>query len=339
MTTLEDSQPSASPGPAVSTPARRPGSIRRTTTHDSTRPGGLDGQVHHVARGRDLVTGLDGRTAVVDEAGLELVVNSSLQGRILSIAVEPAIEGIEGLVGASAFAGFRRSIGELAPGERGSGSVRSQLLDDLPTAIMLSGRVLRAAGLGLGVPMKPGKPSNVDICAGWVDDGTAVQGYSELGPPLFPAPPSPPVEPTDDPLGWHEHPESEPFSTRRRRRLDLVPEGEVVRVDCFFRDSHFDRHGLEEVVHEYTVRAVVDAASHTVLACEADYGALPFPECPGAAASAGRLVGDTVEGLRRRVLKEMVGTSTCTHLNDQLRSFEDVPTLLARLEGTGLASQ
>ena len=332
MTTLEESQPSASPGPAVSTPPRRPGSIRRTTTHDSTRPGGLEGEVHLVARGRDLVTGLDGDTLVVDEAGVEVAVNSSMQGRILSIAVEPAIDGIEGLVGASAFAGFRRSVGELVPGDRSSGSVRFQLLDDIPTALMLSGRVLRAAGLGLGVPMKPGKPSNVDICAGWVDEGTAVQGYSEKGPPLFPAPPSPPVEPTDDPVGWHEHPSAQPFSTRRRRRLDVAPEGDVVHVDCFFRDSHFDGDGLEEVVHEYTVRAAVDAATHTVLSCEADYGALPFPECPGAAASAHRIVGDTLEGLRRRVLKEMVGTSTCTHLNDQLRSFEDVPTLLARLE-------
>jgi hypothetical protein len=335
MTLAADSRPSASPGPAFSTPPRRPASIRRTTTHDSTRPDGLDGPVHLVARGRDLITAADGRTAVVDAAGLELVANSSIEGRILDISVDPEVAGIESLVGASAFAGFRRAAGELVPDDRGSGSVRFQILDDLPTSLMLSGRVLRAAGLGLGVPMKPGKPANVDMCAGWIDDGVAVRGYGDKGPPLFPAPASPPVEPQDDPLGWHEHPGAVLHSTRRRRRLDLWSDGELARIDCFFRDSHFDGDGLEGVVHEWTVRAAVDPASLEVVACEAGYGALPFPECPSAAASAGRLVGSPLAGVRRRVLKEMVGPPTCTHLNDQLRSFEDVGTLLVRLAAAG----
>ncbi|HEY6533709.1 MAG TPA: DUF2889 domain-containing protein [Acidimicrobiales bacterium] len=332
MTTVADSQPSASPGPAVSTPSRRVGSVRRTTTHDSSRSDGLDGPVRLVARGRDLLTLPDGQGVVLDEAGLEIVVNDSLEGRILEFSLDPPHDGTDSLIGATAFAGFRRSVGALIPDDRGSGSVRFQILDDLPTALMLSGRVLRAAGLGLGIPMKPGKPSNVDICAGWIDDGVAVRGYSEKGPPLFPAPDSPPVEPADDPLGWHPHPDSVPHSTRRRRRLDLWRDGELARIDCFFRDSHFDEDGLEGVVHEWTVRAAVDPASLEVVECEAGYGALPFPECPGAAASAGRLVGGPLVGLRRRVLKEMVGTSTCTHLNDQLRSFEDVGTLLRRLD-------
>jgi hypothetical protein len=33
------------------------------------------------------------------------------------------------------------------------------------------------------------------------------------------------------------------------------------------------------------------------------------------------------------VLKMMVGVSTCTHLNDQLRSLQDVGVLLRRLDG------
>lgn len=285
-----------------------------------------------MARGRDLVTGVDGGVTVVDQAGIELVVNSSIEGRILELNVEPVIPGIESLVGASAYSGFRRAVGELLPDEWSSGSVGFQMLDDVSTAMMLSGRVLRSAGLGLGRPVKPGRPSMTDRCAGWIDGGVAVTAYTEMGPPLFDTPPSPPVEPRDDPTGWHDHPESEPHSTRRRRRLDVWRDGDVVRLECFFRDSHFDADGSEGVVHEYTVQATVDPVSFEVLSCEADYGPLPFPECPAATGSTGRLVGTSLGGLRRRVLKEMVGPSTCTHLNDQLRSFEDVPALIARLE-------
>jgi hypothetical protein len=42
----------------------------------------------------------------------------------------------------------------------------------------------------------------------------------------------------------------------------------------------------------------------------------------------------SVDGLRREVRKTFVGPSTCTHLNDTLRSFEDVGALLARLRAT-----
>jgi hypothetical protein len=42
-------------------PPRHAGSVRRTTTHDSTRPGGLQGPVMIAARGRDLLTTIDGQ--------------------------------------------------------------------------------------------------------------------------------------------------------------------------------------------------------------------------------------------------------------------------------------
>ena len=54
---------------------------------------------------------------------------------------------------------------------------------------------------------------------------------------------------------------------------------------------------------------------------------LPWFECPEAAGSARRLVGDSLDGLRAHVRAEFVGASTCTHLNDALRALEDVPAL------------
>ena len=55
---------------------------------------------------------------------------------------------------------------------------------------------------------------------------------------------------------------------------------------------------------------------------------LPWIECPGALASVRDTVGLRLGELRRRVRNEFVGTSTCTHLNDTLRSIGDVDHLL-----------
>jgi hypothetical protein len=54
---------------------------------------------------------------------------------------------------------------------------------------------------------------------------------------------------------------------------------------------------------------------------------LPYPECPWAAASAQRLEGVNVADLPTVVKQEFAGTSTCTHLNDLLRSLRDVHRL------------
>src|SRR4029079_2609342 len=52
---LED-PPGALPGSVVGTPARAPGSIRRTATIDMQWPGGLGTPLHLVGRSRDLLT-------------------------------------------------------------------------------------------------------------------------------------------------------------------------------------------------------------------------------------------------------------------------------------------
>ncbi len=57
---------------------------------------------------------------------------------------------------------------------------------------------------------------------------------------------------------------------------------------------------------------------------------LPWVECPEAVASAGRLVGHTIGTIRQLVGREFRGVTTCTHLNDLLRSVDDVEPL-ARL--------
>jgi hypothetical protein len=58
---------------------------------------------------------------------------------------------------------------------------------------------------------------------------------------------------------------------------------------------------------------------------------LPGPDCPGAVASAQRVVGQPLASLRAFVRGEMQGDTICTHLNDQLRSLADVPAMVSLL--------
>jgi len=158
---------------------------------------------------------------------------------------------------------------------------------------------------------------------------------TDLGPPLTIGPPAPPVEQNGDPLAWHPIGALPPWSTRRRRRLDVWEADGAAHVDCFFRDSFVDEDGLETVVHEWSVVAEVDPDARQVTSSTASLGPLPFLECPGSAASAGRLVGLDLSELRRTVRKTFVGPTTCTHLNDTLRSLEDVGALLDVLRRAG----
>jgi hypothetical protein len=295
------------------------------------RPDGLHGPVTVVARGRDLRTTPDGGTTVLDAARLDL--EASHPERLIGrIDAEPSHPGLQTLVGVRASAGFRRAVDAAVPGERASGSVRFQLLDDLPTAMLVSGYAVQVSVVNR-TPRPKLTLQHPDLCAGWVAGGTLLSRLEETG--ILPAPlgpEAPSVEPgDDDPLGWHAFDPLPPHGMRRRRRLDVWRDGEVAMVECFFRDSHSGPESIETVLHEYTVHAVFDPSTRRFLSCEADIGALPWSECPAAAASATRLAGAPAEGLRGWVRDTFVGPATCTHLNDTLRSLEDVAALLEQV--------
>jgi hypothetical protein len=116
---------------------------------------------------------------------------------------------------------------------------------------------------------------------------------------------------------------------RRFRRLDLFPaEADSAAFDAHFRDSHVDGDGVETIVHEYTVAGSVDTSTRTITSVTADVRVLPWQECPGAIGSADRVRGMMLPELRDRVRGEFVGTTTCTHLNDTLRSIADLDALM-----------
>jgi hypothetical protein len=84
------------------------------------------------------------------------------------------------------------------------------------------------------------------------------------------------------------------------------------------------------VLHEYSLEATLerdDLGASSVRTCVATPRVLPWSECPAAAASAARVCGHPVVGLRVLVKDDLVGTSTCTHLNDLLASLAQADAL------------
>jgi Protein of unknown function (DUF2889) len=338
----------AGPQDAVTaTTSRRAGSVRRTTNIDSLRPDGLHGDVVVDARARDLRTNRDGTCELVGTASLQARISPTRE--LLSLATSPDVPALRGLLGASVGPGFRSRVNEAVTDGCEDGTLLYLLLDDLPGATLVSGYALVRGGALDDRPRidrprteRPGNDraaagpfpdfgAQDDICAGWAHDATMmvhVRGTGTLPVPL--GPPAPILEPEDDPTSWHVMGDLAPHAVRRRRRLDLIePDDDELeyRVDLHFRDSHVDDQGFESIMHEYSMSGTVDLGAGRIGTVSARANVLPWVECPGALASAQRVDGMELSALRSRIRKEFVGRSTCTHLNDSLRSLADVTAL------------
>jgi hypothetical protein len=336
-------------GPSVTTPARVPGSTRRTTSIEMDM---AHGQVL-VGRARDLVTPRRGDAVVVDEASFTARIGEYRLGQAIEeIAASPVIDGLDILVGRSAARGYRRELQRLADEQGLVGCAIYQLLDDVPGASLVAGYSpeLNRRDADHGTDRREvevtadGAPEHLlaltGVCAGWKEGGAIVTNVLQFGRvPIALGPEAPALARADDPLAWHDMPGPiPPHGMRRRRRIDVIPppDGQgLLKVDAMFRDSYMTATGVETIVHEYTFTADVDPRTHVVLASEAVPRALPFAQCPEAGASAERLVGNGLDDLRARIRAEFVGPTTCTHLNDMLRALADVGVLAARVGAVG----
>jgi hypothetical protein len=275
----------------------------------------------------------------------EAVLRARIDGathQLAWIETTPEVPALSALLGVLVGPGFRGKVDAAVPEEREAGTLLYLLLDDLPGAILVSGYALQRAGAFDEIPPERVKDmsteflSRDDLCAGWAHDATMMVSVRATGDiPVPIGPPAPVLEPDDDPWSWHAMAAMTPHGMRRRRRLDvlapLVPGGEH-RLDVHFRDSHVDDEGAESVVHEYSVTGTVDGPAGQVVDVAAQAHVLPWMECPGAVGSAHRLAGMPLSELRPWVRRELTGVSTCTHLNDTLRSLADVTVLLRSTE-------
>jgi hypothetical protein len=268
------------------------------------------------------------------------------RGAIDDVDQEPRRPSCQALVGARPGFGFRSGVKDLLA--ELDGSLLGLLVDDLSGAPAPAGyatireRKLRGepeagpAGTREAMASADSRAgSRVDICAGWRAQGQPNQRrLAGLPRPFEDSPPVAPSLVGDDEVAWHEMAPLESGVTRRIRRLDLSPQGSVIKADVMFRDCIVDPDGTARVVHEYLVSATIDRVTLAFVAMSADPRALPYPtDCPLAADSAALLVGETVHGLRRRVREISTGPASCTHLNDLYRSMADIAPLALLLGG------
>ena len=78
------------------------------------------------------------------------------------------------------------------------------------------------------------------------------------------------------PAASFAEPPLRPRSMRRRRVLDLVPDGRDLEVYQYFRDSHVDAGGIEGSLHEYVMTARLRARDLVVRAISVEPRALPL---------------------------------------------------------------
>lgn len=311
--------------PTAGTPDRKAGSVRRTSTINCQRPDGLGGHVAVVGRARDLLTAKGGEPREL--ATVELFADVDyLSGYIVDqIAAAPAVPALSELQGSRASSGFRAQVNALVPDLADAKTPLYLLLDDLPGALLVSGGAMLAGG----ARRRPAGPvlQHADLCSGWRAGGTLMIELERNGLGLPVTGPTAGDLTTDDPLAWHDAPEPTAHGTQRRRRLDLRADGDLLHADVFFRDSQASASGDVTSIHEYALTVTVDASTMVVIACEAAAHALPWLECNTAPLSASDIVGQRVGELRGWVRTEMTGIRTCTHLNDTLRSLDDIEAL------------
>jgi hypothetical protein len=278
--------------------------VRRTSVAIDLATGVITG------RGRDCV-GLDD---VVRDVEIRAVVDTTQH----LVALETSWNApTDGLVGRRVASGFRAALSNLTttPDHR----LLRRMMWDLPILVQVGSQTLLLDHPGARADPVIGL-SGADQCSGWRSGGEMLTQISNangvLRMPLTPE--------VSDP--WE--PRLAPMATRRARTM-TVTGTDPVEVKATYRDSYADPDGVERALHEWMVDVRLDDAVR-IAEINARPGQLPWLECPFAGQSARALAGLRLSDIEAKVAADFNGTSTCTHLNDTLRSLTEVPDLLAR---------
>ena len=308
------------------------GLTRRTTSIDTARPGGAPGRAVVDVRGQDVATGADGEARVVGRLAATVEVDERT-GEVLAVTTE-AGGPLDALVGLSLRSGYGRRLDAAFPDDAAARTLAYSALSDLGGAFLVSGYALLRLGRMPATPELAERQARAqaDVCIGWESGSPLLETLLRAGRSPIPYGPLAPVIDADDPLGWHPMAPLATGTVRRRRLLDVAA-GDAgdpgLAARSHFRDSYAadDEDGRGEMVmHEYVVHAAVDRARRLARVA-VEPRVLPWRECPGAVASAQRLVGVAIDDIPARVRRDLVGTSTCTHLNSTLRCLADLGTL------------
>lgn len=320
-------------GPAQPSPARKPGSVRRTSTIDMQWPDGPGTQLMLTGRARDLKTPVDGSSpTVLTEDQMRVGVNAATR-TIESIESIPTRENLDKMLGARGGGNSRKVLAEALADEAAAGTPLYLMLDDIAGASLVAGfaysRWMDRDLLVASIKASGGARNMEGICTGFQPGSGALMpdGSSKWNHQVREVDPLPTA---DDPLGWHPIQEVSGIAMRRARRIDVTI-GETIEIDSMFQDSSTTPGGGRVAVHEYRLTATADIVTGKLLTINADPRVLPYDECPLASLNVGRIVGTPLSELRTVVLEQFPGTEGCTHLNDAMRALAEVPTLVHAL--------
>ena len=169
--------------PTTSTPSRRPGSVRRTSSMDITRAPDAPDPVYLLGRARDLITGPDGSAQVARTAGLTATV--------YLIALQVLGDDTEAL---ERFAEAAEKVIQPTPGAADVQMQREGVKPGVPDVCL---PVPRKGWHGLFIELKFGanKPTDYQlewleqlaeqgylavVCYGWVEATEVIQDYLDI---------------------------------------------------------------------------------------------------------------------------------------------------------------
>jgi hypothetical protein len=320
--------------PAGRSPLRRAESLRRTSTIDTSWPGGRDQPKTLFGRARDIWTQSAGSEPVV-LAQDEMEIVAASRRRVISLQTRPAVPELRRRVEAEGGRLNRGLLAEVFTDPTLIGTPLYLLLDDYSGATLVSNWAWSQwVEDWMTHPRSFPTSRNVGpqgimegVCAGFRPGSSALMPAGSTGIANQSTAAVPSLLHPDDPAGWHELPAQQGVGMRRARRIDVWMEREVLTIDAAFQDSATTPTGGRVAVHEYLVEATADARDLVLRTLRVEPRILPYPECPAATANAQRMIGTKLPDLRKTVLQTLAGTLGCTHLNDILRSFADVPRL------------
>jgi hypothetical protein len=203
--------------PAGPAPLRRPGSLRRTTTIETSWPDGSDGSGLMIGRGRDLLTPADGGAPVV-LAQSQFRIRVSHAREILEIEVSPAHPNADRLRSGKAGRSSRNRLqAEMGDCE---GDLQYQLLDDFSGASLVCNwarlmwlEVAEPTAYRLLLPQIDAQRAHqVDVCVGLAEGASLYRRTGDFTT-LGRATPIVDLRHPLDPEGWHEFTEASGGST------------------------------------------------------------------------------------------------------------------------------
>jgi hypothetical protein len=312
--------------PNPPTPPRALWSVRRTICLDML-PASDPTVTRLAGSARELLTLSDlTQPFVFSTASIDVQVGR--RRTVESLAVAPANHAfVVELVGKSATSGFRARLRSAA--EEYIGTMEYGMLDEVPVCLMLASAPEKAGSIPILQP-------TLDVCAGWVTGGWLSDNTATGGTPRSRATPmrqDVTEDVTDlDPSSWHSCDRLPAGAVRRVRRLDLtLPNCHSIQIESMFRDVMIGDDGELLVLHEYELIVRARQPDLIVTGVEPTARVLPGKDCPNAQGSVQRLLGRALPDVLEITTNELVGVTTCTHLNDAVRALQAVPSMMDHL--------